>query len=63
VNEQLLLQEQVLCDDGFAAIRSKQRCDGGEQVKQQVNNILHAVRGQYPSVKAAMANFHISLMN
>ena len=33
VNDQLLLQEEVLCDDGFIATRSKQLSQCGEQVK------------------------------
>jgi hypothetical protein len=44
MDDQLLFQDQVFSDDCFAATRSKQLCDGGEQVEQQVNNISHAVR-------------------
>jgi hypothetical protein len=31
VNDQLLLQEEVLSDDGLIATSSKQLCSGGEQ--------------------------------
>jgi len=33
VDDQLLFQDQVFSNDGFTATRSKQLCDGGEQVK------------------------------
>ena len=44
VDYQLLLQEQVLGNNGSATTGSNQLSQGGERVKQQVNNISHAVR-------------------
>ena len=55
--------EQVLGNNGSATTGSNQLSQGGERVKQQVNNISHAVREQYQSVKAAIANLLILLEN
>ena len=45
VDDQLLFQEQVFGDDGTAATWSNQFSQGGEQVKKQINGVLHALRG------------------
>jgi hypothetical protein len=42
VDYQLLLQKQIFSDDSTAATGSDQFGDGGEQVKQQVNDVFHA---------------------
>ena len=42
---ELLLQQLVLGDDYAAATGSNQLSQGGEQVKQQINDISHAFRG------------------
>ena len=63
MNYQLLHQEWVLGNNCSAAIGSNQLSQGGEQVIQQVNNISHAVREQYPPVEVAIANLLILLEN
>jgi hypothetical protein len=45
MNDQLLLEKQVLCDDCTTATGSIQLRKGGQQVKQQVNDVFHACRG------------------
>ena len=45
MDNELLSQNQILCDDSAAATGSNQLSQGGEQVKQQANNISPAVRG------------------
>jgi hypothetical protein len=42
---QLLFQEKVLGNNSSATTGLYQLSEGGEQVKKQVNNISHAVRG------------------
>ena len=44
VDDQLLFEQQVLCNDCTAAAWLDQLCDGGEQVEKKVNDIFHAAR-------------------
>jgi len=45
MNYQLLLQEQVLGNNGSATTGPNQLSQGGEQVKKQVKDFFHACRG------------------
>ena len=59
VNDQLLLEKQVLCDDCTTATGSNQLRQGGQQVKQHVNGISPTVLGSYSPAKAEIANYLI----